>query len=177
MTEILSETIQEHLSRVVKKLVQENRIHLEEEAIEGCFTVYILEINESVWSCNGCRHDLGEDWEGSGAFYVGITNKTREERIAEHELSHLQSQGGSGTRAARGEPWKNGAKMTRHHGFVTAEDIEPVAPDGRALDGRLTRDHAKLLEQIVIPTALRTLGFAAYAGAPEQFVVPPKTRT
>jgi hypothetical protein len=69
------------------------------------------------------------------------------------------------------EPWKRGAKITRHHGFSFAVEYEPTDDDGNLFDGRLTQVDAKLLEQVVIPTALRTLGFAAYAGVTERFSV------
>ena len=61
--------------------------------------------------------------------------------------------------------------MTRHHDFVPADGIELFAPDDGLLEGRLRKDDAKLLEQIVIPTALRAHGLAVYAGATEEFVV------
>ena len=166
--------IEELLSRVVAKLITERRIEVEEDVRDGLYTVYILEISADVWECNKCSKSLGEDWRGRRAFYVGITNKTRKERIAEHVTSYLETQRGVSASERTGSVYTRGAKMTREHDSEPAEDIEPLAPDGHLLDGRLSRDHAKLLEQIVIPTALRTLGFAVYAGAPEQFVVPGK---
>jgi hypothetical protein len=177
MTPPSAKKIREHLSRVVAKLVDERRIQLSDEVEDGLYTVYILEMSREVWECNKCRKSLGDEWLGARAFYVGMTNKTREERLAEHVTSNLETQNGVDVTERTGTPYTRGAKMTRDHGFEPAEEIEPLAPDGYLLDGRLISNHAKLLEQIVIPTALRTLGFAAYAGAPEQFVVPPKTRT
>lgn len=174
MRAVSAEQIEDLLSRIVAKLIKERRIEVKEKMRDGLYTVYILEMSTDVWECNKCSKSFGEEWRGRRAFYVGITNKTREERIAEHVTSYLETQRGVSASERTGSVYSRGAKMTREHDSEPAEDIEPLAPDGYLLDGRLSRDHAKLLEQIVIPTALRTLGFAAYAGAPEQFVVPAK---
>lgn len=177
MKSLSAKQIQKHLTRVTLKLINEGRINLAEYATEGLYSVYILEMSSDVWECNKCRKSLGDEWHGTRAFYVGMTNKTRKERLAEHVISNMETQNGVDVAERTGTPYTRGARMTRDHDFQPVKEIEPLDPDGYSLDGRLISDHAKLLEQIVIPTALRTLGFAAYAGAPEQFVVPPKTRT
>ncbi|MFZ9699347.1 MAG: hypothetical protein ACO3BX_05895 [Candidatus Limnocylindrus sp.] len=171
MTPLSSPRIRKYLSKVVAKLYDEGRIDIAEEATDGLYTVYMLEIDPEVWDCRKCTKNLGEEWSGKRAFYVGITNKTREERIAEHESTHLERELGRSLTGTKRSPYTRGAKMTRDHSFQPAEELEPLAPDGLLLDGRLSRDDAKLLEQIVIPTALRALDFAAYAGAPERFEV------
>jgi len=159
------------LTQAIGMLIDEKRIRLADDMFEGGYSVYILRIDSSVWKCPSCSRKLGKNFHEQPAFYVGITNKPREERMSEHLTSWLKHQGILEKEKYASEPWKRGAKITRHHGFSFAVEYEPIDDDGYLFDGRLTQDDAKLLEQIVIPTALRTLGFAAYAGVTEKFSV------
>jgi hypothetical protein len=176
MAKASSSKVQEALSRVIWKLAAEGRIYIADETIEEAYSVYILELDSDVWNCKrNCRNYLGEEYEGKRAFYVGITKKTKQERFEEHITSrvlHQLKESGQITKAqAKVNFWQLGSKITRHHDVRWAGEIEPLAPDGDSLDGRLEdQDHAKLLEQVVIPTALRALGFAVYAGTTEEFV-------
>ena len=176
MKKSTSRKVQEALTRVISKLSDEGRIHVADEAIEDGYSIYILELDKDVWSCErNCRSYLGDEYEGQDAFYVGMTKKSKIERIKEHVtsrvLSALRETGKISDAQAKVNFWQLGAKITRHHDIYWAHEIEPLAPDGDLLDGRLgDQDHAKLLEQIVIPTALRALGFAVYAGTTEEFV-------
>jgi hypothetical protein len=175
MTVIPDSDIKESISSAVGKLIHEGRIRLDWDQ-SSVYSVYILQVDDDVWRCKKCSRNLGEDFRDNSAFYVGMTKKPRAERIQEHRESYRHHQSGMSSAAQNKEFWTRGAKMTREHGFETAEEIEPLDLDGESLDGRLRKDDAKLLEQIVIPTALRALGFAAYAGAAEEFVAISKAK-
>jgi hypothetical protein len=175
MTTISLEDISDALNSSIGKLIDEKRIVLLDDVEEG-YTVYLLQILDDVWQCKKCSKQLGAGFAGASAFYVGTTNRTREERIADHVKSNLDHSKGISTKRSDTNYWTRGAKMTRHHDFIPLDEIELVAPDRELLEGRLKKDDAKLLEQIVIPTALRALGIAAYAGATEEFVVLKKSR-
>ena len=175
MTVIPDSEIKESISSAVGKLIHEGRIRLDWDQ-SSVYSVYILQMDDNVWRCRKCSRNLGEDFRDNSAFYVGMTKKSRAERIQEHRESYRHHQSGMSSAAQNKEFWTRGAKMTREHGFETAEELEPLDLDGGSLDGRLRKDDAKLLEQIVIPTALRVLGFAAYAGAAEEFVAISKAK-
>ena len=176
MTTVSIADISDALHSSIGRLIDENRVVLLDADEEG-YTVYILQISEEVWKCKKCTRQLGADFMGATAFYVGMTKRTREERIADHVQSNLDYGKGSGLGIAEKNYWTRGAKMTRHHPFLPFDEVELVAPDGELLEGRLRLDDAKLLEQIVVPSVLRALGLAAYAGATEEFIVRKKLRT
>ena len=164
------------LTRTIGMLIEEKRVHLADDIFEGGYSIYMLKIDPSVWECRTCSRKLGENFQDRPAFYVGITNKARQDRMSEHLMSWLKHEGILENAAPSSEFWKRGAKITRHHGFSFAVEYEPTDYEGYMFDGRLTYDDAKLLEQVVIPTALRTLGFAVYAGVTERFVVEKKKK-
>jgi hypothetical protein len=175
MSVISNEDIQGSLSCAVGKLIDEGRIRLNWDS-SAVYSIYILQVNQEVWDCRRCSNNLGEEFRGATPFYVGMTKNSRDERINQHHESRANYLNQVDSSELNKEYWTRGAKMTREHGFRLAEEIEPRFLDGELFDGRLRKDDAKLLEQIVIPTALRALGFAAYAGAAEEFTVVPKSR-
>ena len=164
------------LTQTINRLIEEKRIRLADNMVNGGYSVYMLKIDSSVWDCRSCSRKLGENFREQHALYVGITNKPRQDRLKEHLTSWLEHQGVLDKEQSSSDYWKRGAKITRHHGFSFAVEYEPTDDEGYLFDGRLTADDAKLLEQIVIPTALRTLGFAAYAGVTEKFVLEKKNK-
>lgn len=143
-------SVQKALSQAIAKLNEEGRITISGEPTSGLGSIYIIELGSDVWECNRCSAKLGESYAGKDAFYVGYTMRLKMERIEQHE---------QGIKSPR---------VTKHHFQSWADQFEPLAPDGFSLEKRLDEKSAKYLEQLVIPTALRVLGFAAYAGFKEE---------
>lgn len=142
--------IQEALSRSIAKLHDEERITISENAKPSLGSIYIIALEPEVWDCNRCSDKLGIAYSGKEAFYVGYTMRIKLERIEQHE---------QGIKSPR---------ITKHHFKSWADWMEPLDPDGFSLEKRLDEKSAKYLEQLVIPTALRVLGFAVYAGYKEE---------
>ena len=145
-----TKAIQKAISLAIAKLYDEQRITISEVAKPNLGSIYIIALDPKVWDCNRCTEKLGQSYSGKQAFYVGYTMRLKMERIEQHE---------QGIKSPR---------VTKHHFKSWADWIEPLAPDGYSLEKRLDEKSAKYLEQLVVPTALRVLGFAAYAGFKEE---------
>jgi hypothetical protein len=143
-------SVQKALSQAIAKLHNEERIEISEKPGNNLGSIYIIALDSGVWDCKKCSAKLGENYIGRQGFYIGYTMLLKMERIEQHA---------QGIKSSR---------VTKHHFQGWADWIEPLAPDGYSLEKRLTEKSAKYLEQLVIPTALRVLGFAAYAGYKEE---------
>jgi hypothetical protein len=121
---------------------------------DGGRSVYVLQLDPSVFDCPKCGDFFAGAKDRRVAFYVGKTGNPIAERIAEH-------------RAFSSHDSKRGkASVVAPHLIAGDPHIEVLEKEGgRSLERRIKfAADQRHLEEVVLPRVLRKLGFGVHAG-------------
>ena len=146
------------LAKAVDRAVKTHDMCLYAEPREkGGRSVYVLQLDPAVFDCPKCGRFFDAANDRRVAVYVGKTNNTIAERIAEH-------------RAFTSHELRRGkASVVAPHLIAGDPRIEVVeGHSGRPLEQRIKfQKDQRLLEEVVLPRVLRRLGFGVHAGDTE----------
>lgn len=147
--------ISAEIAKVVDRAVKSNDMYLySEPRAEGGRSVYVLQLDAEVFDCTKCGKFFNGAKNRRVAFYVGKSNNSIAERISEH-------------RAYSSHDLKRGkASIVAPHLIAGDPHIEVVeGHSGQSLEQRIKfQKDQRQLEEVVLPRALRRLGFGVHAG-------------
>jgi hypothetical protein len=110
-------------------------------------SVYVVELDKSVWECTRCAGTLRLDGgtPEENAFYIGATS---------HAVGHRIKQHRDGVKSSH---------FVREHFLRRAEELEPHFRDGTSWEARISRPDAEWIELHALPKLLRQLGYSAHS--------------
>lgn len=139
----------------MQRMVDAGTLRPYDEPHERGRSIYVLRLDDDVYDCPRCKRLFPDIDDRRTAFYVGSTGNPVEVRLAQHRAyaSHDQKK-------------EKMSSWIAPHIVQREVDLEPhFSGRNRSLEQRIKwAAEMRELEEAVIPTIIRSAGFAVYAG-------------